>query len=300
MHEIFYVYVLFDWLGIPRYIGKGKDNRWLLHERYTDLDNPMKNEFIERTWIMLDEIPKVKIRENVSEEEAIAVEMSLVAAIGRSDRGQGPLTNLTDGGEGTSGRKHSLSSRMKMSAKSAAYQASLTPAQRSERARLREANIPPEERSARSRRARASIPIERQSELGRQAVAAVSVDELTFRLNGNFTFEQRSKRLKDAFAKMTPEERSNRSRNGGFARMAKLTPEERSAQSKQAGLAQNMVSTPEQRSERARRTQAKRTAKQRQETMRKTRESQTPEQRSENTRRAWITRRAKLSKGDKQ
>ena len=30
---IYYVYVLFDWLGIPRYVGKGKRNRDTDHER---------------------------------------------------------------------------------------------------------------------------------------------------------------------------------------------------------------------------------------------------------------------------
>jgi hypothetical protein len=51
----YYNYVLFDWLGIPRYIGKAKygTNRESKHERYTDPTNPGKNEFIEQTWIML-------------------------------------------------------------------------------------------------------------------------------------------------------------------------------------------------------------------------------------------------------
>lgn len=58
---IYYVYILFDWLGIPRYVGKGKGRRWYKHERSTDTINWMKNEFIEQTWMMLGEIPKIKI-----------------------------------------------------------------------------------------------------------------------------------------------------------------------------------------------------------------------------------------------
>lgn len=37
--RVFYVYVLFDWRGIPRYVGKGKGNRWLDHERKSDPKN---------------------------------------------------------------------------------------------------------------------------------------------------------------------------------------------------------------------------------------------------------------------
>ena len=60
---MYYVYVLFDAFGVPRYVGKGKGNRWLIHERYTDPNNWMKNEFIEQTWIILGEIPKIKIQD---------------------------------------------------------------------------------------------------------------------------------------------------------------------------------------------------------------------------------------------
>ncbi len=94
----YYVYILFDHLAVPRYIGKGKGRRWLDHERKSDLHNFMKNEFIERTWTVLQDIPKVKIAENISEEEALAIEIAFIRAIGRFP--EGPLLNMTDGGEG--------------------------------------------------------------------------------------------------------------------------------------------------------------------------------------------------------
>jgi hypothetical protein len=102
---IYYVYVLFDWQGIPRYIGKGKDDRWLGHEKTPDPINQLKNEFIEQTWAVLGEIPKIKIQENIIESTAYAVEEALILAIGRIDKGTGPLTNLTDGGPGMPGTK---------------------------------------------------------------------------------------------------------------------------------------------------------------------------------------------------
>ena len=104
---IYFVYILFDWLGIPRYVGKGHGNRDESHECYTDPYNPGKNEFIEQTWIMLNELPKSRIRENLSEVEAFETEKAFITAIGRADLGKGPLVNLTDGGEGFSGGRHS-------------------------------------------------------------------------------------------------------------------------------------------------------------------------------------------------
>lgn len=97
---VFYVYVLFDAFGVPRYVGKGKDDRWIMHERYSDPKNWMKNEFIERTWILLDEIPKIKVREELLETDAYEIEIALIRSIGRWP--DGPLTNMTDGGEGSS------------------------------------------------------------------------------------------------------------------------------------------------------------------------------------------------------
>jgi hypothetical protein len=60
----------------------------------------------------------VEILRTESEEDALGLEMTLIDSWGRRDQGQGPLTNLTDGGDGFRGhhteetkeiiRKHSL------------------------------------------------------------------------------------------------------------------------------------------------------------------------------------------------
>lgn len=102
LSPVYYVYTLFDWRGVPFYIGKGKGNRWLEHEKSSSPDNWLKNEIIEQTWIMLEEIPKIMVRENIPESEAIKTEITLIKAIGRIDRKAGPLTNMTDGGDGHS------------------------------------------------------------------------------------------------------------------------------------------------------------------------------------------------------
>jgi len=113
----FYCYVLFDWLGVPRYVGKGVNNRWLAHEKESDPSNQAKNEFIEQTWVMLGEVPKIKIHENLTDAEACLTEIALISAIGRQDKESGPLVNLTDGGDGTSGRPTSLLTRAIISKK---------------------------------------------------------------------------------------------------------------------------------------------------------------------------------------
>ncbi len=98
-NPIYYVYTLFDWQGVPRYVGYGSRNRLDQHERESSI-NWLKDEFIEQTWTMLGEIPKVKIRENLTRAEACVLEIALIAAIGRIDLGTGPLTNMTAGGDG--------------------------------------------------------------------------------------------------------------------------------------------------------------------------------------------------------
>ena len=108
----FYVYMLFDFLGIPRYVGKGEGDRWEDHERGND-NNDMKNEFIKETKERLGEIPKIKIWENLSNEEAFIREVILIKIIGRYPNG--PLTNMTDGGEGCRGFKPSVETIAKIS-----------------------------------------------------------------------------------------------------------------------------------------------------------------------------------------
>ena len=96
----FYVYVHFrPWNGTPCYVGKGKGRRWLVHESY-GADH--YNEHLARIFAKAGgRLPKIKVRENLTETEALATEVALIAAIGRGKNG--PLVNMTDGGEGVTG-----------------------------------------------------------------------------------------------------------------------------------------------------------------------------------------------------
>jgi hypothetical protein len=115
--RIFYVYVMFrPWDGSPFYVGKGKGARWKQHEWLTKRHyNPRMDQIIRRSRSEGLEIPKVKIREHLTESDAFDIEAAFIAAIGRGTRG--PLVNFTDGGEGASGRKLSAASKRLLSEK---------------------------------------------------------------------------------------------------------------------------------------------------------------------------------------
>lgn len=97
----FYVYIIFRSDGHPCYVGKGRGRRWLKHEWRST--NPHLANIIR---LAGGTLPKVKVRENLTEVEAFETEVALITAIGREDNG-GPLVNMSDGGEGPTGYKFS-------------------------------------------------------------------------------------------------------------------------------------------------------------------------------------------------
>lgn len=118
MNRVYYVYVLFrPWDGSPCYVGKGKGARWLAHEERGG--NPRRNKhlanIIKKAKRLGLEIPKIKVRQYLTETEAFETEIALIAAIGR---GKGLLVNITIGGDGASTRfgPQSPESRAKKSA----------------------------------------------------------------------------------------------------------------------------------------------------------------------------------------
>jgi hypothetical protein len=232
LSPIYYCYILFDWMGIPRYVGKGKKNRHKIHTEEPDLTNWLKNEFIERTWVMLEEIPTIIARENISEKEAFETEKSLIKAIGRLDLEIGPLTNLTNGGDGASGFIYTEALRKERSRQFKALRAAEGPEVLSQRGRI---NALAQGRE---------ILVERMT---RQMAA--------------MTKEERSEQAKRGNATLTPQQRSDRA----ILRESRISPEGHHNRALRAAA----TKTPEQRREIAIKRQAAKTLKQRQEAGRK-------------------------------
>ena len=60
-------------------------------------------------------MPVVILFDGLEEDRAFEYERAWISALGRCDRGMGPLLNHTDGGEGPSGFVHTLEARQRMS-----------------------------------------------------------------------------------------------------------------------------------------------------------------------------------------
>lgn len=92
-----YVYVYFRPDGSPCYVGKGRGRRWRAH--LTRCHNAKLAAIIKAAG---GDPPLVKVRESLTAHQAREIEEALIKAIGRQPNG--PLVNLTDGGDGARGR----------------------------------------------------------------------------------------------------------------------------------------------------------------------------------------------------
>jgi len=117
-----YVYGSYCFEYEPIYIGKGTCSRIYAHLRPSLLYN---GSYFHNTLKRLVEnncYICYKLFENLSNEEAIKYEIDLISLIGKRIEGKGSLCNITNGGEGTSGRispmkgkNHSDSTKKKIS-----------------------------------------------------------------------------------------------------------------------------------------------------------------------------------------
>jgi hypothetical protein len=100
----------------PFYIGKGKNNRKNYHIKESSLNkdgNKLKTNKIKKIGSPIVEI----VRDNLTDYDSLNLEIELISLIGRRETNEGPLTNLTAGGEGSSGRIVSEATRQKISIK---------------------------------------------------------------------------------------------------------------------------------------------------------------------------------------
>lgn len=242
--NIFYVYVLFDQFGIPRYVGKGKGRRINDHGKKREAVGPLRGAFIRQTMSALGEIPRVKVRDHLTEDEALSTERAFIAAIGRYP--DGPLVNRTSGGNGLSGYIPTSETRRLMSKNSRAWNAALPPDQRVARAKNAALTLPPEIRSSSAKERWAKRTADERAAIIRKG-------------HQSRTAEQRSQSAKDRWASRSPEQRSLigrkaaakvskelRVENGrkGMVNFKKMTAEERSARSHKAWVTRKSRLSP--------------------------------------------------------
>ena len=98
MHYYTYAYLRED--RTPYYIGKGPGKR--IYSTHRKIKPPK------------DKTRIIYLKQNITEEEAIKHEIYMIDVLGRKHLGTGILRNLTDGGEGCSGRILSEESKRKI------------------------------------------------------------------------------------------------------------------------------------------------------------------------------------------
>lgn len=100
----------------PFYIGKGKGNRINYHQSKLSLQidkNKLKVNKIKKIIKEGLDVKIIKYKENILEKTALNLEIKMIKTIGRIDLKTGTLTNLTNGGDGQSGRIVTKESRKK-------------------------------------------------------------------------------------------------------------------------------------------------------------------------------------------
>jgi hypothetical protein len=113
----FYIYSLEDpRTGKPFYIGKGKDNRALSHLfPYEKKAHPYVFNVIQQLKREGLEPDVFILRDSLTEAKALAYEQIMIAIYGRRINKTGILCNLTDGGEGISGYRHTVECKQQLS-----------------------------------------------------------------------------------------------------------------------------------------------------------------------------------------
>lgn len=104
----------------PFYVGKGKGNRYLYHlnkvKNECKYKDSLKFEIIKENILNKTEPIILKVSENLTEDDSLFLEKSIISKIGRLDIITGPLTNINDGGNKPQDNyHHDFESKMKIS-----------------------------------------------------------------------------------------------------------------------------------------------------------------------------------------
>jgi len=112
----FYVYLYLNPGGEPFYVGKGHGNRAYCHTQLRELRRRDRFHNKLRGMLRRNIQPEIIIlHKDLSERKAFEIEEIFIATYGRRDLDTGCLCNMTDGGEGGSGHRHSAETRQKIS-----------------------------------------------------------------------------------------------------------------------------------------------------------------------------------------
>lgn len=107
----FYVYAWLRPDGTPFYVGKGRASR----DKTLKIHNPIFMRIVDKMRREGGEPRVVRWHEGLLEADAICLEVAYIKLFGRRNLGTGVLCNLTDGGDGASGYKHTKETLARMS-----------------------------------------------------------------------------------------------------------------------------------------------------------------------------------------
>jgi hypothetical protein len=168
MTKKFYTYAYLRQDGTPYYVGKGCGKRAYKRQGHTVCVPP-------RERILF-------LKRNLSEEEAIKHEIYMIAVLGRKDLGTGCLRNLTDGGDGVSGRVWTTEQRRNLSEKHTGKRMSDDARRKmSESKRGRKFSPEHRRRMSEARRRRERGQTENQKRAAREALAEINLNPPRFR-----------------------------------------------------------------------------------------------------------------------
>ena len=145
-HKDFYVYLYLREDKTPYYVGKGRNRRAYNNHKHTPV--PPRDRII-------------LLKENLTNEEAMKLEKTLISFYRRKCEG-GLLINLTEGGEGLEGHKHTEETKRKISEKKKGCRAYFVAHTEESKEKLRQAQLgrkaSPETRKKLSEQRKGRVP----------------------------------------------------------------------------------------------------------------------------------------------